>query len=416
MRQVRWFLPRALLLMLGLLLLLTACTASVETVNPIPSLSPTTKPSAPPEGDRKLRIMVPKELPPAWQEELQAMEEQQPIEWLRVDSADANAYLDALAGSNPPDLLLFGASLLGELRGLNVLEDLSSLPYGGFSYNHVFPGLSLDAYKSLDGRRLMAFPLRLSALVTFYRADLVEKAGYPKDPESLGDRLADPEEWVKLGTAAKANGQWIQEKKTDSLDFLMAGQGFFDGDGTFVRSTRELITQLDAVQRAYQAGTAAEWDIGSWVGRNALHQSRFAMLYGAEWKLADLKKLDPEHAEEWQMTRLPFDTYAPGDTLLFAIPSRGSQSEQAWAFATAMLERKEKGESYARQWASRFPPSWPTPLDRKAEKLWRATVSTYLFDESKTSTQAVATGYARTIAELNPDLGRLFEQIRRSSR
>ncbi|WP_058303655.1 ABC transporter substrate-binding protein [Gorillibacterium timonense] len=400
------------------LMMMSGCSRTLQVANPIPVPAEAPVHSDTPSSEQKLVILAPSDMPPAWQAECRKLESFIPITWINASKTDSGAYLDALSKKQPPDLILFDASLLGELRGNDVFEDLASSAYGAFSYNTVFPGLRLDAYKSLDGHRLVAFPLSLYAQVTFYRADLISAAGYPADPDELGKLLEDPKQWLQLGMKLKSEGLWIQEQITDGIDIAVAGQSYFNEDGSFVRSTGELVKKLDAVQRAARASMAAQINLDSRTGYETLKAGKYAMLYGAEWRLDALREADPEKAEEWRLTRLPFNAYGPSEELLFAIPSEGSNPEKAWAFAKAWLEdEKAKGEAtQARKWYSRFPNSWPTPLDKRADKLWRATLTEYLFNDSKTPTQAVATAYARTIPGLGADYRILFEEVARSSR
>ncbi|WP_438432169.1 extracellular solute-binding protein [Gorillibacterium sp. sgz500922] len=406
------------LLVVLLIILLSGCSSPLATDSPI---KPVASPSAAGIASGEppvLKVLVPSDIPKVWREELTTLASTQNIAWVYVNKNDAAAYLDALTEERPPDLVLFDEGMLGELRGLDLFEDLGGAAYGAFSYANLFPGLSLNPYKSMDRNRLVAFPLGLFAKVTLYRADLLAANGFPSDPEVLGDYLEDPERWLGLGTKLAHKGIRTQEWKTDGLDFLMTGQGYFRDDGSFVRSSADLVKKLGAVRDASRNGMSAERSVDS--TPELVREGKIAMLYGPEWKLEGLRQTDPVFGNEWRMTRLPMGTYGASDSLLFAIPRSGSHPAEAWAFAKAWLEREKAAGSAigskAGVWCSRFPDTWPTPLDRRADQIWRATVLDYLFDGSKTPTQAVATAYAHTLGEIGTDLHSLFAVLRQSSR
>ncbi|MBB3111217.1 multiple sugar transport system substrate-binding protein [Paenibacillus phyllosphaerae] len=284
------------------------------------------------------------------------------------------AMMERLAERPFPDLIIANNGLAGQLAGLDLFEDLNLPEYEGSHSitKQWYPGLPLAPFLSMNGQSLIAIPKDYPMFATFYRADLMERYGFPSEPDALASYMEDPQQWLEMAEALKAQGHYIIGFPSDVLQISTKGRGFFDPEGNYVRNDPELAKLAEVMFEVERKKLAAFANIWDEKGQQALRDDSLIMLYMGEWGLDLVKQWDPEHADQWRMTRLPFHAYAVDGGNSFWMMRSGTNKEAAWRYIAFSMEAEAPyRESLASwKWMGSMGEMWPSPLDEEASTLW----------------------------------------------
>lgn len=138
-----------------------------------------------------------------------------------------NYYLRALANKEVPDLMVIDSSHFGLFKAIDGLDNLLEPPYQLTKYKENFSIPLWNMGLSHDESRMVGLPYETSPLVTYYRADLMEKYGFPSDPETLGNFLEDPNNWLEIGKALKQDHISITQWLMDPIHIYESTRGKF---------------------------------------------------------------------------------------------------------------------------------------------------------------------------------------------
>ncbi|MCX7749456.1 MAG: extracellular solute-binding protein [Clostridia bacterium] len=241
-------------------------------------------------------------------------------------------FLKALSDGQGPDALVIDSSYFGQYVGLDVLQDLLEEPFAAGKYKKDFPEGLWNSNLSLDGKKLLGFPIATGPRVTFYRADIMQQNGFPSDPEELGKFMEDPKNWLEIGKKLKKKDQYIMQWTGDVTELMGMQAGIFDRDFNFVRNTDLFVKGLDITKEAHTL--TLESNIGFWtdVGKTAIQSGQLAMVYIGAWAETDIKNYAPETAGKWRITRLPFGLYGWSGSTIISMNAQSEKKEAAWKY------------------------------------------------------------------------------------
>ncbi|MDQ0901077.1 ABC transporter substrate-binding protein [Paenibacillus sp. V4I7] len=336
----------------------------------------------------------------------------QNVEWVKTKGEDLSY---ALAGETSPDLVIVDNVWIRQLNDLDLFEDLSQDPYRAESRitDEWFPKLDLTSYKSLDGTKLIAIPKDLPVEFTFYRADILEKYGFPPEPKALGDYLEDPAHWVHMAKVLKQHSHWIFSYATDPTYMVSGGLGYLGRNKENPRNDARMVNALNTAKAIQAEGLVRNLNIWDDNGKNAIRNGELVMLYWGEWGKYLLKEWSPETSGQWKMTRLPLGSYVTRGGAAILMHKKSENKPEAWDYIQHSMtqEAPYRDSLEGKLWYDRLPGIWVTPLDRRAEEIWNAEIPNKLQDLNSPSIIQLNEIDAKLRSELNKELMILHEAI-----
>lgn len=323
-------------------------------------------------------------------------------------------FLKGLKSASPPDLIIISNDRIRDMNDLDIFEDLSGPPYDAVSHLQTwFPELNLEPFRSLDGNRLISVPKDVSLNFTFYRADILQKYGFPAEPEELARYLEDPQRWQGMAKTLRAHNHWIFSYPSDPVYVVSNSLGFFGKDRSFPRNTAQIVETMDMLKEIAKSGLARNLNIWDDNGKRAIADGEIVMLYLGEWAQFLLKQWDPVHENQWKMTRLPLGRFSTQGGVAFMIPKNGKNKREAWTYAQHSMKEEAgyRDSLQSRQWYGRLEPRWVTPLDRRAEEIWNKEVMEAQQDDDKSSVEILSSIEEKVTSALNKELINMHEVL-----
>ena len=261
---------------------------------------------------------------------------------LSWDDLPKNLQTTIAAGSGAPDVAYIEGGMFGKFVNNEGLEDLLAEPYNAARYQDQFVSGNWNRWLSLDGQKLLGFPWDQPPMVTFYRPDILEEAGYPSDPAGFGELLQDQTKVMEMAQALKAKGIFTFEFSQTPIDMLTSKVGFWDHDLNYLRNTDEFATALDLSKQIKQMGLALDQSsFWSDEGKAAMTGGKLLMVTFGTWAQGQLKDLGEDQIGKWKATNLPFGNYVGNGGSTMVIPSQAKNKELAWEFIQFSLASQE---------------------------------------------------------------------------
>lgn len=251
------------------------------------------------------------------------------------------------AGTGAPDIALIEEGQFGRYNYGDTLENLLEAPYNAGRLQDLVPEYNWDRWHSVDGASLFGMPWDITPGVTFYRTDILEQLGFPNDPEELGDYMEDPDNWIILGEALKADGRFLLEFKDLPLQWAANQYGYFNSDLEWMRNNDELVKMLDVSKRGAQIGLSADVSVFSEEGKQLMAQGKLPFIVLGSWGARVLQESVPDQSGKWQVTRMPLGLYGGIGGSSFVIPSQGENKEAAFAFVEWMNLSEESWKVFS---------------------------------------------------------------------
>lgn len=303
-------------------------------------------------------------------------------------------YLSAVDNGSAPDVLLADNNMLINLAGLNVFENVSADPYDGEKLAGLFSEEIISPYRSIESNELFGLPLDIGPAVAYYRHDLFEKAGLPSEPEELSRYMEDPANWLAAAKKLKEQGSAIAFSEWDPIWMTQYSAGYFDRNLNYARDTASFALAIRLAREIRGGGLASNLNLYSKEGRTSLNNGSTAMLYNGWWFRNELKNAAPDTSGLWRIMRLPFGLYGWAGSAGAFISSTSDNKAGAWAVVSTLAgtiaeaggkEALGKGFGdegdpfYGGQQTQllyadlirNMPSFTPTPLDTRAEKIWK---------------------------------------------
>lgn len=246
-----------------------------------------------------------------------------------------NALTTALAtGQGAHDVEAIEIGFVGKFAEGQGLEDLNKAPYNAGQYKKLFVPYTVAQATSSDSR-FTAMPTDIGPGTTFYRKDILEKAGIqPSDMNTwegyieAGKKLKAFDKNINIiNNAVSANNLIIRSN-------LAAGEGiYFDSKGTVLvgPDNARFVKAFTIAKKIREAGIDAK--IGEWTNEwyegfqkgTVATQFSGAWLQGhfQNWMAKDTKGL-------WRAQNLPDGAFASWGGSFYAIPVQAKNKAEAW--------------------------------------------------------------------------------------
>ncbi|WP_433796929.1 ABC transporter substrate-binding protein [Actinoplanes sp. CA-252034] len=162
---------------------------------------------------------------------------------------------------------------------------------------------------SPDNRQI-GFPIDIGPTATFYRADLIEKAGLPGDPAKMAATVRTWDDYITMGRKlVKALPSVKLVRNSSELYTIMLCQGV----RRYIDETNHYVGGEAHVRRAWDLGIRLiEHDLVARIGgtdgdgwAKALAEGTIATALGASWLGYDLKSLAPASSGRWRVASGP---------------------------------------------------------------------------------------------------------------
>lgn len=241
-------------------------------------------------------------------------------------------YKKGLTSDNGPDLLMIDSNDYGEFNTSKSLEDLSKEEYGIKNYEENFDKELWNLGKSLDKKELLGIPFASAPMVTYYRADILEKYGFPSEPKALSEFMKESDNWLKMARKLKKEGIYILQWIAESTKLYTANMPYYDENLVYQRNTKQFKEGIEIAQEVQKDKLFAFTDIWSDLGKKYLKEGKLAMLYLGSWGANEIQGLVPEQEGKWRATSLPFGRYGWNNSTIISINSASKNKSMAAKF------------------------------------------------------------------------------------
>ncbi|WP_100405358.1 ABC transporter substrate-binding protein [Bacillus solitudinis] len=301
-------------------------------------------------------------------------------------------YLQSIIDKETPDIFVLYNRHLGHFSGIDGLENLSEDPYRTSKVFEKLPEGLLNNYYSFKEENLFAIPTWVFPNVTYYRADILEKEGYPSEPDELAAYMEDADNWMNMQIDLKGKGHFLLEDAQNLLFSLKNTVNYFDKNLNYkLGYGSEYQVVLEVAESVYQNNLHLNKNIWGEQGQDALRSGELAMVHLPSYGEDLLSGWLPEQAGSWRVTTMPFGLKGidkdTGQAL--AISSYSKEKELAWAFIEMAVDRLVYQytwggdpeflggqNSNALYWdlISEKMLGQPTPFDHYADEIWELTI------------------------------------------
>ena len=230
------------------------------------------------------------------------------------------------------DLFIIDSNEFGEFNTIRGLEDLSKSDYTAMNYKDDFDEDLWEVGKSLDKSKLLGLAISSAPIVTYYRADIMEKYGFPSDPEELAEFMKDPENWLKIGKTLRADGIHIVQWVAETIKIATSNMPYFNENLEYQRDNDIFRDAITIARDARSLSIPAFADIWSDDGEKLLKEGKLAMLYLGSWGASELEGKVPEQSGLWRATALPFGVYGWNNASMISMAANSTKKEAAWKF------------------------------------------------------------------------------------
>ncbi|NLS12204.1 extracellular solute-binding protein [Vibrio sp. SM6] len=255
-----------------------------------------------------------------------------------------NAMTTALAtGANLPDVMGIEYSYVGRFVESGGLEDLAATQYNAGSFTEKLTQFSVSQATSSKGV-LAAIPADIGPGASFYRKDILEKAGV-----SESEMLESWDSFIQAGIKIKEKtGSYMLANAVDIKDIyirsnLNDGDGiYFDKDHNVLVNTPRFKEAFRLAKKAREAGIDAE--VGAWSNEwtEGLRRGTISVQLMGAWLGGHLESwIAPDSKSVWRTAQLPNKAYASWGGSFYAIPKKAANKEAAWKFIKFMAAEPE---------------------------------------------------------------------------
>lgn len=350
------------------------------------------------------------------------------------------------SGKGLPDIAMVDGSQMGQFNTIEGLDNLLDEPYDLGRYLPYFTEASLLKFQSLDGTKQFGVPWTTPPGLTFYRADIMDAAGFPSDPEEFGEYISDKDNFIELAKTLAADKKYTYDWDTTLVSLYTSGIGFFDRELNWQRNTDKFVEALDLAKEMKNEKLVSYVNFWSDEGAQAMAGGQLTMFYSGDYGIWDINGKAPDTIGKWRVTNLPFGAHGGMGGATMVIPTQAKNKLAAWEYIRLNLLTMDNSNKEAIQWSNppgflpaydlaeteekpleilggqkplmlykslveNIPPMISTPLDGKAEEIWWSMLQDAIDKniDSRTALQQIEEAVERAVskekAELKQKLG-----------
>lgn len=275
-------------------------------------------------------------------------------------------YLTSLvARTGAPDVCAIEIGYVGAFAGRGGLVDMTKEPFNGNQFKDDMVAYKWAQGSSPDGG-LMAMPWDIGPGGLWYRADILQDAGFEPYPEQMQARIKTWDDWFQLAEDLKKknpNTSLFADAFSDVYTPMVEqqGHGWFNGNKVVVveKATEPAKVALEVRKRGLDGNTdwwGAEWNAG-------MKKGAIAGMGIACWMQTGLTRDQPQTVGQWRVIPAPGSGYNWGGSFL-TIPQQTPSPEAAWEFVKYVCCTAE-GQNAIFKKAGIFPaykPAWQDPV------------------------------------------------------
>ncbi len=299
-----------------------------------------------------------------------------------------NALTTALAtGQGLHDVEAVEIGYVGKFAEGQGLEDFNKAPYNAGVYKKLFVPYTIAQATASDGR-FAAMPTDIGPGTTFYRKDVLDKAGIkPSDMNTW-------EGYVEAGKKLHASDKKIFIiNSAASAANLIIRSNLKDGEGIYFNKANTILVGPDSprfvkaftvAKKIRDAGIDAK--IGEWSNEwyEGFKSGTVATQFSGAWLQGQFQNwMAPDTKGLWRVQDLPDGAYASWGGSFYAIPTVSTHKQEAWEFIKYMTMNRNQQIAVFRSngafpalnsaWTDK---SFSEPVDflggQKARELWKA--------------------------------------------
>lgn len=248
-------------------------------------------------------------------------------------------YMQTMTDKIPVDVFVMDSAFLGKFSTLKGFEDLTAKPYGAGRYKESVPEIIWANHISRNDHGLFALPVALSPTVLYYRADLMEKYGFPSEPEGLALYLKSEKNLFALAEEMKSHGHSIFLWDTFAIDLLVAQYGFLNDNFENSIPEEEFLKSIQLTDTIIRNQYAANKEIWMLEGQQAIRDDKVIMLTLGSWGEKYIPEFAPDQSGKWRATELPLGISGWSSSTALAIPAHSEKKELAWNFIEFTMEK-----------------------------------------------------------------------------
>lgn len=276
------------------------------------------------------------------EEAISSFEEENPNIKVNLKVFKYEEYVDAYKGSmllekGAADLFIIDSSDYGDFIALGGLENLLKDDYTAKSYEDDFDKDLWELGKSLNKKELLGLAMASAPLVTYYRKDILEKYGFPGEPQELAEFMSDEDNWFAMAEKLRANDKFLIQWYGELIKISSTNMPYFDENLNYQRGDEAFKQAVERAIKARKESLGLHADIWMDAGKKALKEGKLAMLFLGSWGANDLSNLVPEQAGKWRVTSLPFGEYGWNNASIISMAKNSTKKEVAWKFIEHMV-------------------------------------------------------------------------------
>lgn len=248
-------------------------------------------------------------------------------------------YTQAMADKIPVDVFVMDSAFLGKFSTLKGFEDLNAEPYGANRYKEGVPEIVWNNHISINDHGLFALPVALSPTVLYYRADLMEKYGFPAGPEALALYLKSEKNLFTLAKEMKTHDHSIFLWDSFAIDLYVARYGFLNDNYENNIPEDKFLKGIQMTDTIIRNNFAVNKDLWTLEGRQAVRDEEIIMLTLGSWGEKYIAEFAPDQSGKWRATKLPLGLSGWSSSTALAIPAHSEKKELAWKFIEFTMEK-----------------------------------------------------------------------------
>lgn len=248
-------------------------------------------------------------------------------------------WLAALAAGKAADVFIYEAASAGWASTLDVFEDLSKEAYTLDKMKSLFSDAEWQETFSFDLSEQLHLPVFTYPSLLFYRADILERYGFPSEPAELASYLEEPSRWLNMVRVLHGDGHHAMEWKESPWNTGDFARVPYDTQLQWRMSGALDPAVLQVTAIAEKEGLIGNINVWDDVGKKAIQSDRLVMFPLGAWGVDLLPGWAPEQSGLWRATRMPMGIVSEWGTKWMSMNQSSSYKAEAWEFVSLSIWR-----------------------------------------------------------------------------